>query len=263
MRPCPGCTSLQSRLTSSQQASCIPLTLDWWAFGSANRPDGSFESFPAQAFNIADVSPAAGTIDHCNYWICFALPQNGIEEADGSIPFSSTDRKSATGAALGNWSDAPLALNKDTGGPHLTCREAAVVDREARVPACGSVVTDCVGPLDAAGTRGLQPGDGVSEHLHLVVAKRAEDEQVTGAGRRQQQMQQSEQRGVGPLQVIEKHHERVLRVSEGPKEVLEHDLEAALRFDRAEPGHVGLRADHELELGDRVGAELAPAGSPV
>jgi hypothetical protein len=38
---------------------------------------------------IADVSDDEGTIDHCNYRLLLSLPGNGIEEADGSIPFSS------------------------------------------------------------------------------------------------------------------------------------------------------------------------------
>ncbi len=49
-----------------------------------------FESFPAQASEIAGVSPVEGTIGRCNYSIYFGSPRNGIEEADGSIPFSST-----------------------------------------------------------------------------------------------------------------------------------------------------------------------------
>ena len=48
------------------------------------------ESFPRQGFEIADVSLVEGTIAGCNYSFFFASPRNGIEEADGSIPFSST-----------------------------------------------------------------------------------------------------------------------------------------------------------------------------
>ena len=51
------------------------------------------ESFPLQRFEIADVSPVEGTIAVGNYWFFFTSPRNGIEEADGSIPFSSTTRE--------------------------------------------------------------------------------------------------------------------------------------------------------------------------
>ena len=43
-----------------------------------------------QPLEIADVSLVEGTIAGCNYSFFFASPRNGIEEADGSIPFSST-----------------------------------------------------------------------------------------------------------------------------------------------------------------------------
>jgi hypothetical protein len=50
-----------------------------------------FQSFPAQPVDIADVSLVEGTIGGRNYWFLFDSPRNGIEEADGSIPFSSTE----------------------------------------------------------------------------------------------------------------------------------------------------------------------------
>jgi hypothetical protein len=50
----------------------------------------SFESFPPQDFEIADVSLVEGTIAGSNYLFLFSSPRNGIEEADGSIPFIST-----------------------------------------------------------------------------------------------------------------------------------------------------------------------------
>jgi hypothetical protein len=53
------------------------------------------ESFPMQLFEIADVSLVEGTIAVGNYRFFFNSPRNGIEEADGSIPFSSTLRKRA------------------------------------------------------------------------------------------------------------------------------------------------------------------------
>jgi len=41
--------------------------------------------------NIADVSPIEGTIAVVNYWFLFTSPRNRTQEADGSIPFSSTN----------------------------------------------------------------------------------------------------------------------------------------------------------------------------
>jgi hypothetical protein len=52
--------------------------------------DGDSESFPTQLFETADVSLIEGTIAFRNYWFFFTSPRNGIEEADGSIAFSST-----------------------------------------------------------------------------------------------------------------------------------------------------------------------------
>ena len=55
-------------------------------------PSGAhLQSFPTQLFEIADVSLVEGTIAGCNYSFFFDSPRNGIEEADGSIPFSSTN----------------------------------------------------------------------------------------------------------------------------------------------------------------------------
>jgi hypothetical protein len=57
-----------------------------WAHQKAR----SFESFQTQADETADVSLALETIACCNYPSPQASLRNGIEEADGSIPFSST-----------------------------------------------------------------------------------------------------------------------------------------------------------------------------
>jgi hypothetical protein len=48
------------------------------------------ESFPTQLFETADVSLVEGTIAGCNYSFFFTSPRNRTQEADGSIPFSST-----------------------------------------------------------------------------------------------------------------------------------------------------------------------------
>jgi hypothetical protein len=45
---------------------------------------------PGARFETADVSLVEGTIAGCNYSFFFASPRNRTQEADGSIPFSST-----------------------------------------------------------------------------------------------------------------------------------------------------------------------------
>jgi hypothetical protein len=56
----------------------------------------ALQSFLAEPAKIADVSLVEGTIAGCNYRFFFTSPRNCIEEADGSIPVSSTHRKCAT-----------------------------------------------------------------------------------------------------------------------------------------------------------------------
>src|SRR4051794_35859687 len=56
----------------------------------SKRSSSPFVSFPAQCFEIADVSLIEGTIAVSNYSFFFASPRNRTQEADGSIPFSST-----------------------------------------------------------------------------------------------------------------------------------------------------------------------------
>ena len=63
------------------------------ALAAAASVFASFESFPLQSFEIADVSLVEGTIAGCNYSFFFSSPRNGIEEADGSIPFSLVPRR--------------------------------------------------------------------------------------------------------------------------------------------------------------------------
>ena len=50
----------------------------------------SFESFPLQSFETADVSLIEGTIAGSNHSFFFASPRSRTQEAEGSIPFSST-----------------------------------------------------------------------------------------------------------------------------------------------------------------------------
>ena len=55
-----------------------------------NRPLVKFEWLPLEALETADVSPIAVTNDERNCLILFGSDQNRTQEADGSIPFSST-----------------------------------------------------------------------------------------------------------------------------------------------------------------------------
>src|SRR6185437_5245275 len=48
------------------------------------------QSFPAQPRETADVSLIEETIAVRNYWYLLGSPRNRTQEADGSIPFSST-----------------------------------------------------------------------------------------------------------------------------------------------------------------------------
>jgi hypothetical protein len=48
------------------------------------------ESFPAQFFEIADISPIEGTIGRRKCRFVLGSPRNRSQEADGSIPFIST-----------------------------------------------------------------------------------------------------------------------------------------------------------------------------
>ena len=78
------CDPIGSRLEREQgRSGCAGSALVCWKKRKS-------QSFPAQLFEIADVSLVEGTIAGCNYWFFFGSPRNGIEEADGSIPFSST-----------------------------------------------------------------------------------------------------------------------------------------------------------------------------
>jgi hypothetical protein len=61
--------------------------------GAADRRLAEFESLPLEAVETADVSPLAATNAECKQLILFGSDQNRTQEADGSIPFSSTESR--------------------------------------------------------------------------------------------------------------------------------------------------------------------------
>jgi hypothetical protein len=60
-----------------------------------NAAEARVPIIPKEPAKIADVSLVEGTIAGRNYSFFFTSPRNGIEEADGSIPFSSAGRERA------------------------------------------------------------------------------------------------------------------------------------------------------------------------
>ena len=76
-----------ARPSGSQLPRVLPLPI-----GSGAR---TIQSFPAQPIETADVSLFEGTVAVRNCWSLFGSPRNRTQEADGSIPFSSTRCKAA------------------------------------------------------------------------------------------------------------------------------------------------------------------------
>src|SRR5688572_8562115 len=62
--------------------------------------------------------------------------------------------------------------------------------------------------------------------INLVVAVRADEEQVPYVSAGQQRLQHAERRRICPLQIVEEHHQRVILLCERAEEVLEDELEA-------------------------------------
>src|SRR5688572_28754391 len=90
------------------------------------------------------------------------------------------------------------------------------------------------------------------DRADLVVAVGAYYEEVRALGRGEDQLEQAQRGRVGPLQIVEEERERMRRRREHLEERLERELEAMLRLGRAELGHRSRRADHQLELGNKI-----------
>jgi hypothetical protein len=78
--------------------------------------------------------------------------------------------------------------------------------------------------------------------------------------RAEQALEQLQRRVVGPLQVVEEHHQRVVALREHPDQPLDQRGEPAVRLRRRQLGDRGLRADQLLERGDHV--DQHPAVGP-
>jgi hypothetical protein len=91
---------------------------------------------------------------------------------------------------------------------------------------------------------------------HLVVPIGADDEQAAMAGVGEQDREEIERRVVSPLEVVQEHHQRMLRSGEDGDEATEHETEAV----QGGPGPKGagglLRADQDLQLGQDVDEDL-------
>ena len=80
------------------------------------------------------------------------------------------------------------------------------------------------------GQRARQP----RRRVELVVAVGAHQHQAAAVAAGQQRLEQRQRGRVGPLQVVEEQHQRVLRPRDRGDEVLQHALEAVLRLDAAQ-----------------------------
>src|SRR3569833_542151 len=85
--------------------------------------------------------------------------------------------------------------------------------------------------------------------VDFVIAIGPDHQQVMQVGSDEQRFQQVERRGIGPLQIIEKEHERMLRAGEYPDEPPQGNLKQSMGLPWRNLRSRRLRADHELELG--------------
>ena len=102
---------------------------------------------------------------------------------------------------------------------------------------------------------------GESEHqrvnrVDLVLPVSADHQQVTAAGAGEQEVDEPQRRGIGPLQVVEEERQRMLGRGEHLQEALERLLETALGLARSQRLNLRLRPDHELQLGDEIDEHL-------
>jgi hypothetical protein len=105
------------------------------------RAAGPFEPFQTQVDETADVSLTLETIASCNYPSPQANLRNGIEEADGSIPFISTHVRPRITSL--NPPPAPLLVGtqQDRGGYYLATRGSTArrrVDGACSISGLGS-----------------------------------------------------------------------------------------------------------------------------
>ena len=88
---------------------------------------------------------------------------------------------------------------------------------------------------------------------HLVVPVAPQDQEMAGPVVPGQDLHELQGGEVGPLEIVQEHHEGVGGSGEDPHEVGEDAVEPPLGLGGADVGHRGLGADQELDLLDHVG----------
>ena len=91
----------------------------------------------------------------------------------------------------------------------------------------------------------------------LVGAIAGHEHEVRQAGVDGQRFQQLPRRRVGPLHVVEKEQQRRVARSEHGQQAADHEVQAAFGVARRHLGHVGLRPDECVQLGQRGREQLA------
>ena len=89
---------------------------------------------------------------------------------------------------------------------------------------------------------------------HLVVAPREDEDERGGLPRVVEEgLQQAQRRPVGPLQVVDEQHERVLGAGHRAQQRQDARLQSTLRVDWRDRDRGVLRPDEQLELGHQLG----------
>src|SRR6266542_102376 len=91
--------------------------------------------------------------------------------------------------------------------------------------------------------------------IDLVVAVSANQEKVLNALAREKRLEQTQCRRVGPLQVVEKDHQRMVLARQRADEILEDELEPVERLRGAKSGRRRLLTDDQLDLRDDFGQD--------
>ena len=119
------------------------------------------------------------------------------------------------------------------------------------------------GPSERCGharSAGLQPIDGPCQEVpgvDFVVTVRADEQQVMDIEAGQQPVQRLECRRIRPLQIVQKHNQRMLAPGERADEALEHVPESIARLRRIEWRRCGLLTENQLDLRDDLRQDSA------
>ena len=90
------------------------------------------------------------------------------------------------------------------------------------------------------------------DELDFVVAIGSDQQEVARLTAANQVLDQTQGGGVDPLQIVEKHHQRVLGPGEYAQERAKDHLKAVARVLRREIRHRRLFADHQLQFGNET-----------